>query len=300
MNWASKLGLGTVQWGMVYGVANRKGQTRFTEVCDILRAAKQNGVIFLDTAYAYGEAERVLGEQEEVITQGFRVVTKTLPLNIHEVSDDDVGKISMAFIESLHRLQCRQVYGLLVHNPNILLTPGGHLLWTALKEFKVMGLVQKIGVSVYQPRQLEIILDSYQIDLVQLPLNVFDQRFSQTGLLKRLKQERIEVHTRSALLQGLLLMSSNELPAHFASIRDHHARLHKSFRRTGLTPLQGCLLYCLAEFEVDRVIVGCDTLEQFGTLTNEVLSLANDVIVPELSEFALTDEAILNPSIWPK
>jgi aryl-alcohol dehydrogenase-like predicted oxidoreductase len=299
MNHCARVGLGTVQWGMAYGIANRSGQTTFGEVGNMLQAAKDCGVALLDTAYAYGKAESVLGAQK-AISQGFRVVTKTLPLDTREVTEQDVTRVSTAFMESLQRLECRQVYGLLVHNADTLLMPGSASLWAALQEFKAKGQVQKIGVSVYGPRQLENILERYQIDIVQLPFNIYDQRFSQTGLLKRLKQERIEVHTRSAFLQGLLLMSPDELPTHFASIRDHHGQLHAALRGASLTPLQGCLWYCLAESEVDQVIVGCETVKQLRAIADAVEGIAEEAALPELEKFALSDEAILNPGFWPK
>ncbi len=296
MNSCAKLGLGTVQWGMVYGIANRNGQTTFAEVGDMLRAAKDCGVTLLDTAYAYGEAERVLGEQR-VTSQGFRVVTKTLPLDAREVSEQDVGRVSTAFMESLQRLQCRQVYGLLVHNANSLLTPGSALLWAALQEFKAQGQVQKIGVSVYHPRQLENILDRYQIDLVQLPFNVYDQRFGQSGLLDRLKQMHIEVHARSAFLQGLLLLSPNQLPEQFRPIQSHHAKLHNRFRELGLTPLEGCLRHCLQQPAIDRIVVGCETPDQLKAIL-QAFGENPYAELTDMARFKLQDEAMINPSAW--
>ena len=95
-------------------------------------------------------------------------------------------------------------------------------------------------------------------------------------------------------------MSPDELPTHFASIRDHHGQLHAALRGASLTPLQGCLWYCLAESEVDQVIVGCETVKQLRAIADAVEGIAEEAALPELEKFALSDEAILNPGFWPK
>lgn len=299
MNRCARLGLGTVQWGMDYGVANQSGRPASNQVGKMLDLARTRGVVFLDTAYAYGDAERMLGEQE-VASRGFQTITKTKPQRSSDISEDNVSDVIRAFHESLGRLRCERVYGLLVHHADELVTRGGQRLWEALEESKVRGYVQKIGVSVYRPSQLEDILGKYQIDLVQLPFNIYDQRFKRNGALEHLKQMRIEVHARSIFLQGLLLMSSEELPAHFAPIRDHHRRLHGVFREAGITPLQGCMYYCFAETKVDRLIIGCETVEQLSAITSAANDNATAAVFSELGNFALVDEGVLNPGAWPR
>jgi aryl-alcohol dehydrogenase-like predicted oxidoreductase len=178
-----------------------------------------------------------------------------------------------------------------------LLAKGGRRLWSALLELKAGGLIQKLGVSVYHPRQLENILNQNQIDLVQLPFNVYDQRFAQSGLLSRLTKMRIEVHARSVFLQGLLLMPPDQLPDGFRAIRTHHAKLHDQFRELGITPLQGALLYCLRQPAIDRIVVGCETADQLKV----VLQACGEKMVaelPDLARFGLENDVIINPSVW--
>lgn len=298
MNKCGKIGLGTVQWGMDYGIANRAGRPSAVEVRGMLRFAGEAGIELLDTAHAYGEAESVLGEHHAA-SQGFRIVTKTKPIQSLEVTTQDVSAVSAAFHLSLQRLGCPHVYGLLVHNADSLLTPGGDLLWKALQDFKSCGLVEKVGVSVYRPQQLKTILERYPIDLVQLPFNIYDQRFAQTGLLDRLKQSNIEIHARSAFLQGLLLFPPDQLPPHFFAIREHQSRLHEFLRQTDLTPLGGCLLYCLQHSHIDYVIVGCEASLQIAEVC-ELSRKGTPGSLSALAEFALQDEEYINPSIWPK
>lgn len=295
MNLCGKLGLGTVQWGMPYGIANTTGRPEAFEVGRMLELARKSGVTLLDTAHGYGGAERAIGRHQEDLST-FNIVTKTLPVRSNNLDGADVSAVFQAFSESIERLGCSKVYGLLVHNTEDLLANDANLLWEALQKLKSQGFVSKIGVSVYAPEQLEQILDAYPIDLVQLPFNLYDQRFLRAGLLGRLKSCGVEVHARSAFLQGLLLIPPSRLPVRFEAIYDHHANLYKTFDATGLKPLEGCLRFCLEQPWIDRVIVGCETSEQLS----EILEVAagSDVCFQHPNQFALEDESFINPARW--
>jgi len=290
-----KLGLGTVQWGMTYGIANRAGQTTPAEAGNLMQTAMRYGVTLLDTARAYGEAEKVLGEHG-VASQGFRVVTKTLPVGPGAVDEQAAALVAAAFLESLRWLKCDQVYGLLVHHADNLLAAGGERLWAILQDFKAQRRVAKIGASVYRPDQLETILERYRIDLVQLPFNLYDQRFVQTGMLGRLKQAGIEIHARGAFLQGLLLFPPADLPEQFDVIRDHHARLHQRISEAGLTPVQACLGFCLDQADIDQVIVGCETVKQFDEILGAAEQCGARLSAPE--SCSVSDPSIIDPSAW--
>ncbi len=292
----AKLGLGTVQWGMPYGIANRSGQAAASDVGRMLQLAQDHGITLLDTAHSYGEAEKVLGRQG-ISSTSFRVITKTLPIKSGSIGEQDAALVTAAFRESLQRLQCARVYGLLVHQADNLLMPGSERLWAALQALKTHGLVEKIGVSVYHPHQIRNILDRFRIDLVQLPFNLYDQRFAQTGLLRRLKQDGVEVHARSAFLQGLLLMPPDKLPDFFGVIRNHHARLHRQIGEANLTPLEACLQFCLTQADLDQVIVGCETAAQLAEILGAVKKVGSYLPGPE--SYSLDDESIINPSRWP-
>jgi len=297
MKWAKKLGLGTVQWGMPYGIANRTGQPSVAEVGKLLGLARDNGISLLDTAHAYGNSETVLGT-EGAIDQGFRIITKTPPIKAATSFAEYGPSISDAFAESLVRLKCAKLHGLLVHSPDALLTADGDLLWRALASLKNQRLVDKIGVSVYRPDQLAEVISRYPLDLVQLPFNIYDQRFLQSGQLQMLKEKGVEIHARSAFLQGLLLQNAADLPDYFSPIREHQLRLHAHICESGMTLLQASIGFCLYQPLVDAVIVGCETHDQL----HQILQAAEDVPVtfPAMSEFAIGTERFVNPANWPK
>lgn len=297
MNFCQKIGLGTAQWGMLYGINNIGGKPNREEITEMLSCAHQRGISIIDTACSYGEAEKILGKEHAAALE-FKIVTKALPLSVSSMSRDDVVLVTSAFDESLKRLQTGSVYGLLVHNVNNLLSDGGERLWAALQEFKACGRIEKIGVSVYHPQQLDDIMSCYQIDIIQFPYNIYDQRFAKTGLLEKLQMAGIETHARSAFLQGLIFMSPESMPDYFSSIRMRQAKLHNELSKSGLTPLDGCLSYCLNQPYIDKIIVGCETLGQLA----QILRIAekSPSSLPDLEPYAINDEKVIDPSQWLK
>ncbi len=291
-----RLGLGTVQWGMAYGIANQVGQPSSSTILEMLHRTREVGISCLDTAYTYGNAENVIGSFHfEVL--GFQIITKTK--HIHGAVDEaSINAVVEAFHESLTRLARAKVYGLLIQRAEVLLCDGGKSLWKALEKLKADGKVQKIGVSVYSPRQLLDILIHYPVDIVQLPFNIYDQRFKQCGLFDLMKKNGVEIHARSLFLQGLLLMPPDSLPNYFNGLRAIHSELHQEFDVKGMSSLEGCLSYGLDDPHIDKLILGCETLAQL----NGILEAARNISVKKLSisgEYAITEERFINPSHWP-
>ena len=296
MRLSQRLGLGTAQWGMTYGMANGSGRPAFAEVAEMLRLACEHGVRLLDTAHVYGEAEEMLGAHGAA-SLGFQIVTKIKVPRSPKITEEDVCGVAVTFDRSLASLNCQHVHGLLVHGPDALLAEGGQRIWDALEALKADGRARRIGVSVYDPAQLDLLLERYPLELVQLPLNIYDQRFRRSGLLTRLKQNGIEVHARSVFLQGLLLISPSQLPERFHALRPHHEKLHDWFRESGLTPLEGCLRFGLQQPEIDRIIVGCETPEQLkGILGASAVESAADLT--SVCEFEVQDRSTVDPSQW--
>jgi aryl-alcohol dehydrogenase-like predicted oxidoreductase len=289
-----KLALGTAQFGMRYGIANHTGQPSIATVQSILERAQGAGVLTLDTAHTYGDSEQILGRLLGNQNQ-FRIVTKTLPIQKDVVAKGDIEDVEAAFRCSLKRLRRGHIYGLLVHHENDLLVPGGVRLWRWMQSAQESGLTDRIGVSVYSPQMLRAVFDRYPLEIVQVPFNIYDQRFAASGLLAELKSANIEVHGRSAFLQGLLLMDANDLPSRLASIRPFQARLHNCLREKGMTSLSGSLAFCFNNPHIDYVVVGCDTLEQFEAIL-ETTKKINGCL--DLAQFAIDDENVVNPSRW--
>jgi aryl-alcohol dehydrogenase-like predicted oxidoreductase len=285
----NRLALGTVQFGLPYGIANQVGQVTRAEAKAMLQLASANGMDTLDTAIAYGDSETCLGE---VGTQGFNVVTKlpALPDSCSDISSWVQQQVSA----SLSRLGSTTVYGLLLHRSEQLLGPNGASLYQALQKLKDNGQVQKVGVSIYSPSELAALSPKYRFDLVQAPFNLVDQRLYSIGWLHRLKDDDVEIHTRSAFLQGLLLMAQGDMPAKFSPWSELWQTWHRWLADHDVSSVQACLAFSLSFPEVDRVVVGADSVSQLA----QIVSAANMLLEADLPDLQCDDENLINPAKW--
>lgn len=285
----SRLALGTVQFGLDYGIANQHGQVSRDEAKAILDLARASGMDTLDTAIAYGESEQRLGE---IGVQDWQVVSK-LPA-IPEGCRDVSGWVVEALTESLSRLRVKTLYGLLLHRPQQLLEQDGDPLYRALQQLKHDGVVQKIGVSIYAPSELDALCSRFQLDLVQAPFNIMDRRMIDTGWLYRLSEQGTELHVRSAFLQGLLLMKTGERPGNFDRWGPLWAKYDDWLKQMGLTPLQACIRHALSFLEIDKVLVGVDSLVQL----KDIFHASTGPPPPVPAELHTNDVDLLNPAHW--
>lgn len=276
---------------MHYGIGNRDGQVSRSKAKDMLQLAATNGIDTLDTAIAYGDSETCLGE---VGTQGFRIVTK-LPAVPDDCANVDVW-MQQQLGASLDRLGVTAVYGLLLHRSEQLLGPNGVALYRALQGLKDAGQIQKLGVSIYSPDELDALMPQFRFDLVQAPFNLVDRRLDRTGWLQRLKGSGVEVHARSVFLQGLLLMAKADMPAKFEPWSELWHRWQQWHSDQNISPVQACLALPLSFPEIDRVIVGADSVSQLA----QILSARNNISPFELPDLHCEDENLINPAKWSK
>jgi len=288
-----KIALGSVQFGIPYGVSNNEGKTSKKQALSILNFAQKKGIRTIDTAPSYGDSERVLGKLFE--GEEWDIITKTLPFNSKSINEEQIEQLRSVFRESLVSLHKKSIYGLLVHSCNDLLKPGGEKIFREMERLREIGMVKKIGVSVYNSKQIAAILGKFNIDLIQLPINILDQRLVSGGQLTRLKNHGVEIHARSVFLQGLLLMSPNNIPSWFDPVRGVLESFHKEAKKRNMSVLQLALSFVQSIDEIDKVIVGVNTLRQL----QEVVSAASiRVNTTELSYISTDDPAFINPVNW--
>ena len=188
-----KLGLGTVQFGLDYGISNKNKKVNKEEAYNILNIAINAGVDTIDTAATYGDSEVVLGSVL-LNTDKLNIVTK-IPLVQGETNKKQI--IQESFFQSLQKLNKNSVYGLLVHHSSDLTGEEGDLVLEAITDLKKSGKVRKIGVSVYDSQSIDEVLKLFTPDIIQLPVSIADQRLIRSGHLKKLKQKGVEIHARS-------------------------------------------------------------------------------------------------------
>jgi aryl-alcohol dehydrogenase-like predicted oxidoreductase len=280
------IGLGSVQFGTDYGVSNASGRTSELEVGRILRLAAESGVEILDTAAAYGDSEAVIGRSLAAAGLRFSIITKLPPgVAAHEAE--------ASTLRSLDRLGVPSIAGLMVHRGSDLLTTGGRKLWKRMERLRDAGLVGKIGVSIYLGTEVDMLLDRFPLELVQAPANVFDQRLLASGHLERLRDAGVEVHLRSAFLQGLLLADPESVRARFGPWRQTLLSYREWTRERGESPLEAALGFALG-LPAHTVVIGVNNESQL----KEVLSAAMPLPSGEFARWASDDPALVDPSTW--
>jgi aryl-alcohol dehydrogenase-like predicted oxidoreductase len=287
----NRLTLGTVQFGLNYGISNTTGKVSRDEVFEILRIAKCRGVNILDTAMSYGDSESVLGEFG---VKEFMVITKLPPLNCDESEIETF--VDNAVLSSLKKLRLVSIYALLVHKAEDLHGTSGRILMRSLIKLRDSGIISKIGVSIYDPDELNAIKDIQYLDIVQAPLSQLDRRLVNSGWLDKLKDYGIEVHVRSIFLQGLLLMPYQEIPPKFLRWKEVLREWSLALEKEGITALEACLGYPLLLPKVDQVIVGVNGASHFLELLelNSRLSRCDY----QFCDISSEDVDLINPSRW--
>lgn len=282
-----KLMLGTVQFGLDYGVTNSEGQTPKEEISKILDFCKSVGISYLDTAYSYGNAEKMLGEFDDKL-HDFNIVTKLAYLQKSRLSMRD------SILKSFENLGLQSVYGVLFHNPDDLVGENGKDYFKQLQSLKNEKKMQKIGVSVYNPDQLTFLMGQYPLDIVQIPLNIFDQRFLENDLLKIVKKKGIEIHVRSVFLQGLLLERPDRLNPFFEDIRKNLEHFNRVINEMKVSPIEFLLAFVNSITEIDKIVVGVNTERHLI----EIVHSYGKEINYNFSELKIKDEKYLLPINW--
>lgn len=291
----SRLALGTAQLGMDYGIANVAGKPNSQRAEEIVSAALDAGINCFDTAQGYGDSEAVLGSALKSlgVSDGALVVTK-LASEI-EPGDD----ISAAVGRSLAAVGTGRLFGLLLHRQEAL------DLWAAswrplLEPLRDQGLVDYLGVSVYDNDYMDRALFIEGVDLIQAPFNVFDRRAQRYHWFERAAAAGKVLFVRSVFLQGLLLREPADLPAEMDFARGPLADFRAGCDEAGLTPLEAGLGYVLAAATGAVVIFGAETPEQ----VTEIAALARRWETAEFPVAAFEglgqpdDSPVIDPRKW--
>jgi aryl-alcohol dehydrogenase-like predicted oxidoreductase len=289
---ASKLALGSAQFGSIYGVSNKPAFVSQSETCRILELAFNSGISCIDTARGYLDSESFLGKCG---VSRFNIISK-----IPDIPDSivDVRKwIHQEFNKTLSELNLSRIDGLLFHNSRNLLSDNSEVIINSVKELRDCGLVRKIGVSVYSPQELSLIYNKFKFDLVQLPLNIFDRRFEDSGWLDTLFREGVEIHARSIFLQGLLLLPKEDIPVKFKKWSNYWDNYHDFLKKNNFNPVDLCLSYPMSLAQIKKIVVGVDSVNQL----RDLIKYVNKELVPVNSlELKCDEKLLIDASFWDK
>ena len=283
-----KLMIGTAQFDRSYGIANKTGKMSREEIKEILKLAAENKIEYLDTGNDYGNSERIIGEISQELNTNFKVFTK-----LHfDFEKNSINDAKNEIIKSVNKLN-NKISGLLIHNPKYLLTSKSDDIMSMLLNFKNSGTIKKIGVSAGTIDQVKNIINKYSIDVVQLPTNILDQRFLQSGLIDLMREKNIEIHIRSVFLQGLLLMKKEDMPKYFQEL--NLDLIYATIKEKNISMIKLALEYAKS-LNIDRIIIGIDNKNHLMSIIKEYnKSFDNDI---DFNNFCTSDERFINPANW--
>lgn len=291
--------LGTVQFGLNYGIQGN-GQPREEKVFEMLSFAINNGIRVMDTASAYGDAEAVLGEYVRLYPEKIdkvRFVSKLKPDAFTKTNEDKWSDIAIKNAAgSLDRLGIGKLYAYLFHNTSYVFNLKAV---EAMNTVKGVGLAERIGVSIYTPEEAMKALEYPEIDVIQIPYNLFDHRLDQCGFFMKAKAQDVTVFARSSLLQGLLMMNPDRLPENVSFAKGYLEKLQEICSRYELTKLDTAISYVGNKNEIDYVVFGVDNIKQL----QEYISMKDTVLPGDMIDdinrtFENVEERLVNPVLW--
>jgi D-threo-aldose 1-dehydrogenase len=284
------LGLGAAQFGLGHGLdaPDARGRVSEDEIRTILDDAAASQIDLIDTAAAYGDAERVLG-QSWPFPSPFRVVAKTLSVS------EGLDRVEARARRSLERMGLPRAYALLVNDAEDLLGPDGPLLWARLEKLKAEGLFQKIGVRVHRDDEPVHLARRFKPDLIQIPCSLLDQRPALDGTLAALKDLDVEIHLRSIFLGGLLFLARESLPAALIDAGPRLSRVRRLLAEAGADPLRAALAYAQSRPEASAVIVGVRSAAALRALLAAAATPVPDL---DWGQMTLDHPVALDPRLW--
>lgn len=292
MSKSSKLILGTVQFGLNYGINNSFGKPEENVVRDILDTAFSRGVRYLDTAEAYGDAHQVIGNYHRTSSNKFEVITK------YSATQKGLSSCWEERIrEHLKELNVEQIYCYMFHNTEDFFSFDKSIL-DVFEDLKEKGLIKKFGVSVYSNSDIERLLKFKQVDLIQLPFNIFDNKSHRQDILLKAKEQGIEIHTRSAFLQGLFFKEINALPDKLLPLKGELETIRCLSKLNNHSIEDLALNYVFEQPFIDNVLIGVDSVQQLTENLNVLETKLSEKVINELDLIKVKQKELLNPSNW--
>ncbi len=294
-----ELCIGTVQMGMNYGIKNTKKPDK-EYALKILDYATHNGIRAIDTATAYGDAERIVGEfvsKSDIPRNDLFISTKLLPNILDNVEKCDYVSVIRDNLEkSLRVLRTDYIDVYLLHSSRYAFDDS---ILDALIEVKKSGLARKVGVSVYDPKEADSCLKYDGIEFIQAPYSVFDHRMKEKGIFSVANNYNCEISTRSAFLQGLICMEENEVPEFLYKARPIMKRVDTICKEANVTKIELALSFVKREQAISHLVFGVDTIEQLKEDIRVFESSVDEKVLKQIElDFKDIDTSIVIPSLW--
>tara|TARA_A100001015_G_scaffold309909_1_gene410236 strand:- start:164 stop:1549 length:1386 start_codon:yes stop_codon:yes gene_type:complete len=286
----NKIVLGTAQLGSNYGIANKTGKILIKDIKKIKQLALKEGMITVETAQAYKNSEKILGN---VNFNKFNLISKIKKIDKNNIKNLK-NLIKNSVKKSLKKMKIKKIYAFLFHNSENLLSKNGKEIFNALNMLKKNGTIENIGVAVYNVSELETLSKKYKFDIISIPFNLLDRRFEKSKVVRKLKKQNVKFYARSVFLQGLLLMKSDKMSKYFKKWKKTFNSLENYSKKNHISKFHMCLNFALSSKLIDKVVVGVNNFNQFRQIINYRLN-HKKIYLPR---FKNVNYKIINPNLW--
>jgi len=287
----NKLILGTVQFGLSYGINNSKGKVSLNDSLKILGYAYDNGIRTLDSAEAYGNAHEVIGIfHNKNPTKIFNIITKLPKLINYDIIDKVNGYLKDLKVNHLETLMFHSFdsYQNNINNFDV------------LKDLKSSNKIKSLGVSIYTNYEIEKVILNKDIDIIQLPFNLFDNANLRGDILQKAKIKGKIIHTRSSLLQGLFFKDENDSNKIVQKLKNELTLLSSISKRDKTSISELALSYCVQQETIDNVLIGVDSVNQLIDNLDAVNYKIKQKTIDSINSINIGNLDLLNPSLWNK
>ena len=286
-----KICIGAANFGMEYGL-NKKSPLSKKDVKEIFEFLKKERNIYIDTAANYKNSETIIGKYSN---EKFKIITKInkIPRKVNNLEKWLKNQINT----SCRKLNVKKIYGLLIHDTKDLRNKKkAKKIYKVFDILKKSKIIEKIGLSIYNPNELDLYLKNYNFEIVQAPLNIFDRRMINSGWLKKMNKKGVQFFARSIFLQGLLIKDIDKLDKFFLPYRKKFQKFDIWTQKLNISKVEACIRFVNSVKEVDKVIIGINSKQQF--VENYNFMKKPKLIVPNSLE--IKSGKILNPKLWKK
>ena len=280
------------------------GQPDFSTALEILNYSLTNGLNFFDTASDYGTSESILGSfYNENVDSNLQPVIctklKPVPQEIANNKQDIISHIKKSIDTSMHNLKLDKIPILMSHRVNDLLLQD-RSVYKTLVDLKDNGIIDNIGVSIYGPEDLFILDTCPEIRIIQIPLNIVDQRLLKENLLKNLKQKGYYFIVRSVYLQGLIFYNSDNLPLNLAIAKEVISKIEYLKKEYALTSQELAIGYVKSIENLSSMIIGAESIKQVENNINifNRINLSKDLLEEIENSFENVPTKIVDPRLW--
>ena len=295
----SRISLGTVQFGRNYGISNKLGKPNSETINEILDFSIKNGINTFDTAAGYGDSESILGKFFELKNNVIPcITTKISRINPIEKNLEQIFKEMKESLEtSKKRLRTENIENYLLHNPDDM---NNEDIIKCLIRLKKENNVKNIGVSTYTKEQVKKFLEIPELDVIEIPFNIFDTKLSKNKLLEEISNERKTIFARSVFLQGLFFLKPNELSPQLNLAREYLQELHNISDEFKISITRLALTFVRDFEEINSLVIGVNNVNQIRMNLELMNSEKLDDKLKEriFEKFSDIPEKIINPSKW--